>query len=1221
MKSKHFLNSCCKQCIPHLVIILFLIIGLTLQSCNNKSNRRRPSQATKSYKSKSGKQQLPKLEGDLSESSQLVSKDNSFSDDKNASSSSTRGKKTKRGKVASNQNQITTTTTSTNTNVGNKKSRKQTSEAEVIGSKISQSGLFHDTKRHRGDIHRKNILRREDVNNELDSQKQPKKKRIKQTKQESKGKKEVTITRRSNRMLSKNDKTVSSSINSSSGKSRRKASNTEKGQKLQLKKRRIVYKQPNNDEEEEEEENGQGDIRHSRQLKESSKRKRSRISRKFDEGDGHEEQEENENNDAGYPLVQGSDQELSYWGVPLTRSGSKKLRLDLDSAEENKLKDLRKEELEKEEAERLEIINQYNSPHKLSDLIRIANTNEEKEKQDEITEKEKGEEKKLTLEEISDAQYTLAQYRLGEYEVTQQGPQLVLLFNEAIKWYVAAASKGHLKAQQMLRKLRDRGAYSNIDNDAVEWYKQAVLAAFIPDCDRDREEYYEEYASYNKFNEDAKTRLRDYQQKIFELENKRDIFKDNSPTNRGPMRLSDLIVMDLNIDTVPVYIEWGGNYTSRLDARADAIFAPLFTASRSARYEDAVMTIDPSGKGKDETAYCVAKRYGNNYFILDVGGLAGGYNENEKDRIGNSPEVLKKLVLIAKKYKVNVIIVETNNDGSFDVLMQRELEKHGKKYLILRTHHQYKNKEQRIIDFLHPLAVEHRLIIDRNALKEDFESQPRNNLYYKFFYQLMGIIEVDSRNSLNYFDKGKLQHDDRVDVVADAIRYLKTKKETPEKVRESIEDDKKLALDGNIEKQLELGQRYKNGIGVEQDYKEACKWYTMAADSGNNPDSGNHIEAVFNLAQLYRYQHKMILEKEKKRTETARGDEVEKVKERESEKGKEKEKDNEERSEGKNKDNLLEQAINLYEQALKKDHPGAAYELGRLYYNNLIKVKEGDSTSIKKAISLFKRSADKDYPKAAYQLGKIFQKEANYSDAIGWYKKAAQQNHVKAQLKLANLYYEGEVVSRDFNKAKKYYKGPAHAGYPKAMLGLGNIYYNGEDRQKNYAKAFKWYQQAGEQRDEITFYNLGKMYEKAKSQKRENYQLAFQYYQMAADLKYKKAEFKLGEIYERGLVTEKDFKKAREWYEKACSNDCENKVTKKSIQASFNLAQLYERGDGGTKDDLIAFQYYEKAADKGHMCACYKLASMYRYGKGTNRDSKKAEEYDKRAELCSNYRN
>lgn len=1212
MKFKYFLNSCRKQRIPRLVIIFFLIIGLTLQSCNTKSNRRLSSQSARSHKSKSRKQDRPKLEQDLSESSQLVSNDNSFSDDQNASSSSTRGKKTKRGKIASNQNQVTTTTTSTKsihkTDIGNKKPCKQTIEAKSIEPDISHPGLSRGPKQRRGNVHRKNILGGENLNKQLDSQEQFKKERIKPTKQENKGKKRVIGTRKSNRILSKKDKIVSNSINNPVN-NLSNTSNTKKDQKLQFKKRRIAYKQPNEDEENEEEEEKEEEvIRHSRQLKRSPKRKRSRISREFDERDGYEEQEQDDNNDTSYSPEQERNQKHPRLEASLTRSRSKKLENYLNLQKQDKLKKLREEELQKEKAERLEIISQYKSPHKLAHLIRIANTNEEKANQDEIIEKEKKKDEKLTLEEINEAQYILAQYNLGKYEVEQHEPNSALLFNEAIKWYVAAASNGHLKAQQMLIKLRNRGDYSTIDIDAVGWYKQAVLAALSPECNR--EEYSEEdEANYEEFNQDAKQIVEDYYERLLELTNKRNIFANQLPVDRGPMRLSDLIVMNLDIDTVPVYIEWGGNYTSRLDTRAESIFAPLFTASRSARYEDAVMTIDPSGKGKDETAYCVAKRYGNNYFILEVGGLAGGYNKNKKDRIGNSPEVLKKLVLIAKKYKVNVIIVESNNDSSFDVLMQQELEKHGKKYLILRTHHQHQNKEQRIIDFLHPLAVEHRLIIDRNALKEDFDSQPRNDLHYKFFYQLMGVVEVDGLNSSNYFDKGKLKHDDRVDVVADAIRYLKAKKETPEKVRESIEDDKKLALGGNIKKQLELGQRYKNGIGVEQDYKEACKWYTMAANSGNN------IDAVFNLAQLYQYQHKMILEKEKKRTETAQSDEVEKVKERETGKGKEKEKDNdndnEERPEGKDQDNLLEQAIDLYEQALKNGHPAAPYELGKLYYKNLINVQEGNSTSTSKAISLFKVSAHRDYPQAAYQLGKLAQEAKNNSDAIEWYKKAAQQNHVKAQLELANIYYEGKLVLTDLNTGKKYYKGPAHAGYSKAMIGLGNIYYDGKDSKKNYKKAFKWYQQAAVKEDKIAYYKLGKMYEKGKSLKRKDYHLAFQYYQMAAKLKCREAEFKLGEMYERGLVTEKDFKKAREWYEKAFSNKSEEDFTKDYLKLLFNLGVMCQQGRGGTQDINMAVELFEEAASKGHIGACRELALMYGIGNGVSQNLKKAAEYYK----------
>ncbi len=57
---------------------------------------------------------------------------------------------------------------------------------------------------------------------------------------------------------------------------------------------------------------------------------------------------------------------------------------------------------------------------------------------------------------------------------------------------------------------------------------------------------------------------------------------------------------------------------------------------------------------------------------------------------------------------------------------------------------------------------------------------------------------------------------------------------------------KTLAEKGDAEAQFNLGQMYYEGLGVDQDYKEAVKWYQEAADKG-------HARAQFNLGVMYDY--------------------------------------------------------------------------------------------------------------------------------------------------------------------------------------------------------------------------------------------------------------------------------------------------------------------------------------------------------------------------------
>ena len=68
------------------------------------------------------------------------------------------------------------------------------------------------------------------------------------------------------------------------------------------------------------------------------------------------------------------------------------------------------------------------------------------------------------------------------------------------------------------------------------------------------------------------------------------------------------------------------------------------------KYDYKCLVIDPSGRGKDETGYGVLYLINGYIYLMDVGGLLGGYSE----------PVLNKLANIAKMYGVQEVIIEAN---------------------------------------------------------------------------------------------------------------------------------------------------------------------------------------------------------------------------------------------------------------------------------------------------------------------------------------------------------------------------------------------------------------------------------------------------------------------------------------------------------------------------------------------------------------------------------
>ncbi|ACE06287.1 hypothetical protein Aasi_0921 [Candidatus Amoebophilus asiaticus 5a2] len=819
------------------------------------------------------------------------------------------------------------------------------------------------------------------------------------------------------------------------------------------------------------------------------------------------------------------------------------------------------------------------------------------------------------------AQYEWAQYQLGRYYVAleeEKDPdEIGRILKEAIRWYIKAVLNGHQEAPRILRELkdtnsfqrfrnsqsikkiinnytikagksseeakrvqqaliglRDSGLYSNPDDQVMGWYEQAVNAtigsAFA-------------LKDFEEFKKEAEDRYKKYERTIQDRKIKRN--SGTEPTWRGLMRVSDLIVMDLDPSKMPMHIEWGGDPT--ISPNASGIFGPLFVLPNSQEYEDVVMTIDPSGDGPDETAYCVAKRSGDYYFIIDVGGLAGGYHpKDSKDRIGNSTKVLRALISIARENKVNTVIIENNNDKSFGKLLKKELKKQGEGDLEIISDHQKHNKEKRIIVRLQPLLNEHRLIINKRTLQKDFDSKLTKDLNYKFFYQLMSVVE-NKKKSKKYFDGGNPQHDDRVDAVADAIHYLKERKDEFDQLKEKWKQLKDKAEQGDIKALIEVARRYKDGVGTAVNYEEARQWYEKAKKQGPAADQEAYAEALFSLAQMY--QTSLI-----------------KVEEKETEKGKEKE------------SGELQIAIELYQQADERGHAGAAYELGKLYQNG-----EGVEKNEEEVAKFFKKAAKIGHPGGEYELGRVYEDKKQYKEAHKYYRRAANHNNADAQFSLAQMYRENlvKVEGRESEKEKgkekkedenfslkevvKLYQEAAKQGHAEAAYELGQVYETelGEVKQ-NYGKARKWYQVSAQGGNAKAQYSLGRIYQNGCGLRRKDEVQASIWYKAAAKQGHREAQFELGRMYENT----KDYAEARKWYEMAADQN--------HVGAQFNLAGMYRDGKGGDKNEDTAVRLYKAAAKQEYADANIQLGWMYDHGKGVEKDPSKAlEYYRKEAEL------
>lgn len=100
----------------------------------------------------------------------------------------------------------------------------------------------------------------------------------------------------------------------------------------------------------------------------------------------------------------------------------------------------------------------------------------------------------------------------------------------------------------------------------------------------------------------------------------------------------------------------------------------------------------------------------------------------------------------------------------------------------------------------------------------------------------------------------------------------------------------------------------------------------------------------------------------------------------------------------------------------------------------------------------------------------------DYAEGVKWFRKAAEQNHAKAQYNLGKCHTRGEGVERDYTEAVKWFRKAAEQNSARAQSDLGVCYDNGQGVEKDFAEAVKWYRKSAEQNYAEAQYNLGICY-------------------------------------------------------------------------------------------------------------------------------------------------
>ena len=235
-----------------------------------------------------------------------------------------------------------------------------------------------------------------------------------------------------------------------------------------------------------------------------------------------------------------------------------------------------------------------------------------------------------------------------------------------------------------------------------------------------------------------------------------------SDAQKFPLKMADLIVTSVNPTTAPENIIWCSDPSKVIrDAPTvglpgDYFYSPMQLVGEWDSYDETICSVDPSGRGTDETAAAFLSQRNGLIYLHEMSAYRDGYSDS------TLLDILKR----CRTYGVTSLVIETNfGDGIVGELFKKHLI-NTKQNIDIEEVRANVRKEDRIIDSLEPVLNQHRLIVDRGVIDWDYasnkDSPAEERLLYMLFYQMSRMCR----------EKRAVKHDDRLDCLAQGVKYF-----------------------------------------------------------------------------------------------------------------------------------------------------------------------------------------------------------------------------------------------------------------------------------------------------------------------------------------------------------------------------------------------------------------------------------------------------------------
>ena len=294
-----------------------------------------------------------------------------------------------------------------------------------------------------------------------------------------------------------------------------------------------------------------------------------------------------------------------------------------------------------------------------------------------------------------------------------------------------------------------------------------------------------------------------------------------SDASKFPLKFADLIVTSVNPTTAPEAIIWCSDPSNvikdlpTVGLPGDYFYSPMQTKGEWSEYNQTIASLDPSGRGSDETAVSYLSEKNGIIYLHEVRAYRDGYSDS----------TLLDILRGCQKYGVTKMVIETNfGDGIVSELVKKHCIQ-TKNYIEIEEVRANVRKEDRIIDSLEPVMNQHRLVVDRKVIEWDFASNPKLPPEERIGYMLFGQMSKMTRA------KFAIRHDDRLDCLAQGVKYFTDCLAIS--ALEQIKLRKQLEWDDMIQGFLDDPQASANHLVMGMNYKQRQEARGQEIDNNN----------------------------------------------------------------------------------------------------------------------------------------------------------------------------------------------------------------------------------------------------------------------------------------------------------------------------------------------------------------------------------------------------